>query len=93
MTWPRFLRSRVKDRPNLVAFTDEQRVLRIYSNADPQWTENGPSNVDISFQTKLKIFRQKDEDWNSRLYSPFVTCINYFVMNSYMNSTGLQCFP
>lgn len=63
MTGPRFLRSQMKDRPNLVAFNEKQIILSIYSNADPHWTENGPYKVDI-----LKIFRQKGVDWNSRLY-------------------------
>ena len=56
VTGPRFLRSHLKDRPNLVTFNEKQIILSIYSNADPHWTENRPSKVDISFQTNLKIF-------------------------------------
>ena len=32
---PRFLRSHLKARPNLVAFVDKHRVLDIYSNPNP----------------------------------------------------------
>lgn len=87
-----FLRSHVEDRPNLVAFNEKQIILGIYSIMRiPIEMKMGLGK--LIFSNKLKIFQAERCRLEFQDYSPFVTCINYFVMNSYMNSTGLQCFP